>query len=251
MRLRNISYRYRRGSPWVLHDVDVDLPLGQIIEVTGANGAGKSTLLRLVAGLVRPSAGSVEHRPVTVGYAPERFPAGLPFTVQEYLEHVCRIRRIRSADRRPTIDHWMERLRCRHLAATRIRDLSKGSTQKVGLIQAFLAEPELLVLDEPFAGLDMATMKVVSAVLAQAAAQGSGVIVSDHQNCLGGIDLRQRWEVGGGTVSVLPDPPKQSEKRQTVVLEVRVDVRAADTAVEHLREQGYDVEFRDPAEAPK
>jgi ABC-type multidrug transport system ATPase subunit len=251
VRLRNVSYRYRRRSPWIFHDVNADLSSGQMTEVTGANGAGKSTLLRLVAGLARPSTGSVEHRPGTVGYAPERFPAGLPFTVQEYLEHVCRIRRIRPAQRRPTIGDWMERLRCQHLAATRIRDLSKGSAQKVGLIQAFLAKPELLVLDEPFAGLDAAAIKEVSATLAQAAAQGSGVIVSDHQNCLGDIDLRQRWEVGGGTVSVLSGPPEHREERRIVVLEVRVDAGAADSAIEHLREQGYDVELSGRAEAAK
>ncbi|MBE3015286.1 ABC transporter ATP-binding protein [Microbispora sp. NEAU-D428] len=251
MRLRNVSYRYRRKGPWVLRGVDVEVAPGRITEVTGANGAGKSTLLRLVAGLARPSAGHIEHRPRIVGYAPERFPAALPFTVQEYLEHVCRIRGVRVAGRQAVIGHWTERLRCRHLAATRIRDLSKGSAQKVGLIQAFLAKPELLVLDEPFAGLDVAAMNAVSAAVGEVAAQGGSVVVSDHQNYLGDIDLRQRWEVGGGTVSVLPGSPKPREEKQTVVLRVRVEARSAGVAVEHLRELGYDVEIGGPAEVRK
>ncbi|MFI7450091.1 ATP-binding cassette domain-containing protein [Nonomuraea sp. NPDC049714] len=232
----------------MLRGVDVDLPLGQIIEVTGANGVGKSTLLRLVAGLARPSGGEIAQRPDTVGYAPERFPTGLSFTVREYLEHVCRVRRIRSAQRSGVIGAWLERLRCEHLAATRLRDLSKGSAQKVGLIQAFVAEPALLVLDEPFAGLDAAAMNAVSGAVAKAAEQGSGVIVSDHQNYLRGIDLGQRWEVGGGTVSVSADPPPHREERPSVILRVRVDPRDADTTADQLRELGYDVEIGGAAE---
>jgi ABC-type Mn2+/Zn2+ transport system ATPase subunit len=77
VQLDKVAFRYRHRAPWVLRDVTLTVPRGRVIEVNGPNGAGKSTLLRLLAGVVPPVRGRVTGRPPSVGYAPERFPAGL------------------------------------------------------------------------------------------------------------------------------------------------------------------------------
>lgn len=180
MHLERVSYRYQRRGPWVLQDVTLSLPAAQVTEVTGPNGAGKSTFLRLLAGLRIPRRGTITGRPAKVGYAPERFPADQPFTVQAYLSHMAAIQKAP----RTAITTWAEHLGFDHLLTTRLPDLSKGSAQKVGLAQALLSTPDLLILDEPFAGLDSTTRALLPPLITDLATQGTTIVVSDHQRCL-------------------------------------------------------------------
>ncbi|MFI6602006.1 ATP-binding cassette domain-containing protein [Nonomuraea sp. NPDC050536] len=178
MRLSKVSFRYRRRSPSVLDDVDFALEPGDVVEVTGGNGAGKSTLLRLLAGLTRPTTGTVTGRPAVVGFAPDRFPVDQPFTVSGYLRHMSRVRG--GARWEP----WAERLGMTQLLGLRLGELSKGSAHKVGLAQALMAAPGLLVLDEPFAGLDADTRSGLPGLVTELSADGTIVVASDHQGGL-------------------------------------------------------------------
>ncbi|WP_019634853.1 ATP-binding cassette domain-containing protein [Actinomadura atramentaria] len=222
MRLDDVAFRYRRRGPWVLRGVTLDVPSGRIIEVTGGNGSGKSTLLRVLAGLRRPRRGSVTGRPARVGYAPERFPVAQPFTVRSYLAHAAALRRVPKH----VVTDWAERLEYTRLLDVRLPDLSKGSAQKIGLTQAFLGDPGLLILDEPFAGLDARTRDALPALLTEHAERGATVIVSDHQRVLDHLPALPRLRVANATVTPLaaldaslaalganPDahPPKTSE----------------------------------------
>ncbi|GAA3950762.1 hypothetical protein GCM10023085_36800 [Actinomadura viridis] len=197
-----MSFRYHRRGPWVLRDVTLSLPRGRVIEVTGRNGAGKSTFLRLVAGLRTPRGGAITGRPGTVGYAPERFPADQPFTVRAYLTHMAAMRKAP----RSSITTWARRLAFEPLLDTRLPDLSKGSAQKVGLAQALLAAPDLLILDEPFAGLDAATRDSLPSLMADLAAEGTTVVVSDHQRCLAALPDLVRVHIAGTTAHLVPAP---------------------------------------------
>ncbi|MFC0041196.1 ATP-binding cassette domain-containing protein [Actinomadura rayongensis] len=206
MRLDDVGFRYHRRGPWILRDVTLELAPGRVVEVTGANGAGKSTFLRLAAGLRRPRRGRVTGRPGRIGYAPERFPAAQPFTVRAYLTHMAAL----HGRRGDVVRTWSERLGFAHLLDVRLSELSKGSAQKVGLAQALLHEPDLLILDEPFAGLDARTRDELPALIAERAAEGATVVVSDHQRVLGPIRDRDRLLVADRTISVL-GPPEAGE----------------------------------------
>ncbi|MEO5874612.1 MAG: ABC transporter ATP-binding protein [Streptosporangiaceae bacterium] len=238
MRLDEVGFRYRRRGPWVLRDVTVDLPEGRIIEVTGPNGAGKSTLLRLIAGLRRPQRGTVSARPPTVGYAPERFPTDQPFTARAYLAHVAAMRRI-PADR---IEDWAERLDCTPLLDVRLPELSKGSAHKVGLIQALLPEPGLLVLDEPFAGLDAATRGALPELLTGLARTGTTVLVSDHQRDLRDLPEVDRLLVTGHTVTAHTGTGTGTGHTEVeyTVIEVVVPTPEAARTRARLLAEGYD-----------
>lgn len=200
MRVTNLSFRYGRRDPWVLSDAGLVLSPGDVTEVLGPNGTGKSTLLRLLAGLLRAVKGTIEGRPDVVGYAPERFPAAQPFTVAAYLRHMAAIRRI---DPR-RIDEWSGRLGMDQLMGHRLPDLSKGSAHKVGLAQALLCEPGLLILDEPFAGLDAATRAELPQIIGEVSARGGIVVASDHQGELRAFPGLRRHEVRNGTIRELP-----------------------------------------------
>ncbi|MFI0487375.1 ATP-binding cassette domain-containing protein [Actinomadura sp. 9N215] len=193
----------------MLRDVTLSLPPGGVIEVTGRNGAGKSTLLRVIAGLRSPRKGTLKERPSRVGYAPERFPVDQPFTVRSYLGHMAAIRRV-STD---SVGTWAERLGFEHLLNVRLPELSKGSAQKVGLAQAFMDTPGLLILDEPFAGLDAATRAALPALLSEFAAEGAIVVVSDHQRCIETLPGVDRLRVANGTVT--PHPSRTTDETTT------------------------------------
>ncbi|WP_433468037.1 ABC transporter ATP-binding protein [Spirillospora sp. CA-128828] len=209
MRLESVAFRYRRKDPWVFRDVTLSLARGSVSEVTGHNGAGKSTLLRVMAGLRRPGAGEVKDRPARVGYAPERFPVDQPFSVRAYLGHMAAMRHIPT----DVVGVWSERLRFAHLLDVRLPELSKGSAQKIGLAQAFMADPELLILDEPFAGLDAATRDALPALISELAANGTTVVVSDHQRCIEAMPGIHRLHVADHTVTRLPPPNDTTDAR--------------------------------------
>ncbi|TDC74883.1 ABC transporter ATP-binding protein [Actinomadura sp. 7K507] len=232
MRLEGVAFRYRRKNPWLLRDVTLSLPPGSVTEVTGRNGAGKSTLLRVIAGLRRPRGGVVKDRPGRVGYAPERFPVDQPFTVRAYLGQMAAIRRV-PAD---AMDTWVRRLGCDHLLDVRLPELSKGSAQKVGLTQALMAAPGLLILDEPFAGLDAAARETLPALIFELADAGTIVVVSDHQRCVEALPGIDRLRVAEGTVTRLP-----SGATPWTLLEVEVPEDEADTVETKLRADGYRV----------
>ncbi|WP_037558756.1 ABC transporter ATP-binding protein [Spirillospora albida] len=236
MRLNDVAFRYHRRSSWVLRNVTLSFPPGGVTEVTGRNGAGKSTLLRLLAGIRRPLRGTIEGRPARVGYAPERFPADQPFTVGGYLSHMAAMRGVPDT----AITTWAERLAFGDLLPVRLPDLSKGSAQKVGLAQALIADPALLILDEPFAGLDRTTRADLPALLAELAAHGTTVVVSDHQRCLEALPHTNRLHVADASVT----PHPGNGPSPWTVLEVIVPAAEAAAAATDLRAAGYRVQRR-------
>ncbi|ACZ84862.1 ATP-binding cassette domain-containing protein [Streptosporangium roseum] len=230
MRLSQVSFRYSRRSPWILRDVELTLRPGSVIEVTGRNGAGKSTLLRLLAGIIPPTRGTVADRPRVVGYAPDVFPVDQPFTVTAYLTHMARVRGVSPA----SAGELAGRLNATHLMDQPVGDLSKGSAQKVGLIQSLLAPPGLLILDEPFAGLDEQTRIELPVIIGEIAAGGGTVVVSDHQNQLQNFPGADHWLVGAGAVTA-----QTGERPAQAVIEVLVDAAEADEVEQKLRADGY------------
>ncbi|AZM50533.1 ABC transporter [Streptomyces sp. WAC 06738] len=164
----------------MLRGVDLRVPAGALVRVEGANGGGKSTLLRLLAGIDLPSAGRVEDRPARTAYVPERFPAALPLTALGYLTHLGRVQGLRGAEARRRAGEWLERFGAGESARTPLDELSKGGSQKVAVAQAFLAEPELLVLDEAWTGLDTGARAELDAAVAERLAAGGAVVFVDH-----------------------------------------------------------------------
>lgn len=225
-----------------MREVDAHLSPGDVVELAGPNGAGKSTLLRLLAGLLRPTGGAITGRPAVVGLAPDRFPSGQPFTVSRYLDHMARVC---GGDWRP----WAERLSMGHLLNVRLRELSKGSAHKVGLAQALMTEPGLLLLDEPFAGLDTGTRAELQPIVAELSARGTIVVVSDHQGGLRGLPSLRHWTLvegrlretapGGAGAAGTAAIKTGTAGAGTVAVEVTVPAADLGTFLERMRGEGY------------
>lgn len=179
MRLEGVGRRYGLRGPWVLRGVDLEVPPGALLRVEGGNGSGKSTLLRLLARIDAPSVGRITGRPRTA-YVPERFPAELPFTALGYLTHLGRVHGLRGPVATGRAAEWLERFGAAGHARTPLPELSKGTSQKVAVAQALLAEPDLLVLDEAWTGLDQAARAVLDEAVTARVAHGGAVVFVDH-----------------------------------------------------------------------
>ena len=235
MRFDGVWFRYGRRAPWTLRAVDAVAEPGRTIVVLGRNGAGKSTLLQLAAGVLGPQRGVVHGRPPVVGWVPERFPADQPFTAGDYLRRMAALRRVPH----DAADEWIERLLLTDHTATRLADLSKGTAQKVGLAQALLLRPGLLVLDEPWEGLDAAARTLIPEIVAEVTTAGGTVLVSDHRGEIATLPGAIHWRVTDATVAPAAstaDPPPDE-----VIVELAVRRQDADQAVVRLGASGYRV----------
>ncbi|MFG1677788.1 ATP-binding cassette domain-containing protein [Micromonospora sp. NPDC049282] len=237
MRLDEVWLRYRRHGPWVLRQVDVAIGVGEVAVVLGRNGAGKSTLLQLAAGVLRPSRGRVTDRPATVGWVPERFPADQPFTVGAYLSAMGRVAGLPGPAADRAVRHWVERLGLTRFRDVRLPQLSKGTAQKVGLAQALLRPPGLLVLDEPWEGLDAAARELVPEMIGEVLAGGGAVLVSDHRGETVRLPGARQWSVADGTLT----ETAPSEGSAVAVVELAVPTAGLATAVARLRADGHQI----------
>jgi ABC-type multidrug transport system ATPase subunit len=227
--------RYGRRRAWVLEDVNLDLQAGTVAVVAGRNGAGKTTLLSAAAGLLRPDQGAIVDRPALVGWVPERFPANQPFTVRAYLNQMGRVRGLGPQSAARTVIDWAQRLHLEPFLDTRLAEVSKGTAQKVGLAQALLVVPELLVLDEPWEGLDGATRLAIPTIVAEVIAAGGSVLVSDHLGEVDAFPGARRWTVSGGHVR------ETTTEAPRVIIEIGVDAIEVSATLVRLREAGHDV----------
>jgi ABC-2 type transport system ATP-binding protein len=232
--MENVWFRYgRRSSRWILQDVELTLPPGEVAVVLGPNGAGKSTLLQLAAGVLRPTRGVIADRPPVVGWVPERFPADQPYTARSYLTHMAAVRGADAGD----IERWAERLHCVPFLDAKLSALSKGSAQKVGLIQALLRPPGLLVLDEPWEGLDAQTRDEVPAIIGDVVRHGGSVLVSDHRGETARLPGAHIWQVERGTVRTV----RPEAHDEWCVIELAVRAAEAPQTIARLRAEGHDI----------
>lgn len=177
--------KHYRGRP-ALVDLRLEVPCGVIFGYLGPNGAGKTTTIRLLAGLLRPSAGRAEvlGRDVVreresaqrqIGYLPGEFVAYPDLTAAQYLRYLGNLR---GGVPRSRVERLAERLTLD--LSQRIGAMSHGNRQKVGIVQALLTEPALLVLDEPTAGLDPIVQREFLALVREARDAGRTVFLSSH-----------------------------------------------------------------------
>jgi zinc transport system ATP-binding protein len=170
VRLEDVSFAYGRG-PAVLRDVDLEVERGEFVAIAGPNGGGKTTLLRLVLGLERPSTGRVTLSTRRIGYLPQRALASVdaPITVRE-LVSAGRASRARlvgplARDDRAAVRRAIERVGLDAQADRRLATLSGGQQQRAFIAKALASDPDLLVLDEPTAGVDAEAQEAVAALL--------------------------------------------------------------------------------------
>jgi ABC-2 type transport system ATP-binding protein len=179
------SYRRRR----VVRDVSLNLAAGEVVGLLGPNGAGKTTLIRLVTGILGPDAGTIAFggEPIRgrmarrIGYMPEERGLYRKMGVAEQLVYLGRLKGLSRADARQRAARWLERLGLAEWAGRRVEDLSKGMQQKVQFAATLLHDPELVILDEPFSGLDPVNLRGLLDEVQALRDDGRTVVLSTHR----------------------------------------------------------------------
>lgn len=172
------------GKP-IIQGLNLTVHQGETLAVLGENGSGKSTLLKLIGGLFQLSSGERKvhqsDRMPTVGYVPDRFPK-VRFRGYDYLRHMGSIRGMPKALLERRIQELFSIFGFSLEAAGRpIRQYSKGMIQKINIMQALLEPPDLLLLDEPYSGLDSRSQDELSQVLMSLKAQNMGIVLTSHE----------------------------------------------------------------------
>ncbi|MEW2134696.1 anchored repeat-type ABC transporter ATP-binding subunit [Streptomyces sp. NPDC005435] len=181
------------GGRLVLHDIDLTVRSGELVGLIGPNGAGKTTLLRTVLGLLSPHSGDVclQDRPVdrargTIGYVPQRhefawdFPLSVEKAVLTGRTHTVGWLRRPGRDDREAVRDALDRVAMTDLRHRPIGELSGGQRQRVLVARALALRPALLLLDEPFTGLDVPTQELLTALFRELRQEGKALLMTTH-----------------------------------------------------------------------
>jgi ABC-2 type transport system ATP-binding protein len=243
--LEHVAVRYS-GRP-VLRDLSFSIGSGEVVAYLGANGSGKTTTMKVVSGLREPDYGRVLYagRDVAedplgyrrlLGYVPETAEVYPFLSGREYLLLVGRLRALPEATLEKRVDELLELLELGPDRHQGLDSYSKGMRQKVLIGAALLHDPELLVLDEPFSGLDVSSVLVMKALLRELAARGRAILYSTHHLevaeglCGRVLILHQGRVVADGSVADLRElrqKPSLESVFSTWVLEDRPEATAA------------------------
>lgn len=163
IKVSEVSKNY--GQRKAIDNISFEVKEGEVVGFLGPNGAGKTTTMRMLTGFMAPSHGQILIDGVDVfedpikakavmGYLPETPPLYVDMSVKKYLSYVCDLKGVNKSDKASNIDYAIEKLRLQDVKDRMIKNLSKGFRQRVGIAQALVSKPKVLVLDEPTVGLD-------------------------------------------------------------------------------------------------
>lgn len=255
--LRGISKSY--DSFQAVEPLDLVVPRGATYGLLGPNGAGKTTTIRMALRIIQPDTGEIRilGAPQSqkgldrIGYLPEERGVYRRMKVRKLLAFFAELKGVRPRDARPRIDHWLERMELTDRADAKVQELSKGMQQKIQFIGAILHDPEIVVLDEPFSGLDPINQRVLREIITELKQKGRTIIFSTHiiehaeRICDHVCIIARGTKVADGTI---PDV-KREHGAEYIALRLE-EWSAAATAtvrsieeVAHVRENGTELEL--------
>ncbi len=185
--LRNVVKRY--SNHVAVDDVSLDVPKGKIFGLLGPNGAGKTSMIRMITSITRADEGEIfidgeklnENSPKIIGYLPEERGLYKKMKVGEQLLYLARLKGLSAADARKKLNHWLEKFEITSWWEKKVEELSKGMQQKVQFIATVVHEPKLMILDEPFSGLDPINTNLIKDEIHEMNKNGTSIIFSTHR----------------------------------------------------------------------
>ncbi len=260
-RLEKVTKRF--GKHTAVSEFDLEIPGGTIVGLLGPNGSGKTTMIRMIMAILLPDSGRVElfggapdfARRNRVGYLPEERGVYEKMKVLEQLVFLGELRGLSRSMARTRASKWLERLGLAKWQGKKIQELSKGMQQKVQFIGTVLHEPEMLILDEPFSGLDPINQGVLEEIVREERERGRTILFSTHlmeqaeRLCERVCLISHSRKVLDGDLKAL----KRSERSGAVALEFDGDPRwlnrFAGAGFEEV-DDAWHVALNDPAEHP-
>src|SRR3954468_2384982 len=179
----------RFGDFTAVNDLSLQVKPGRVFGLIGPNGAGKTTTLRMIVNITMPDSGRIEllGQPMTtamqdhIGYLPEERGLYKRMKVGEQLRFFAELKNVTGSEAETRIDRWLTKLQLQAWKDKRTKDLSKGMQQKVQFITSVIHEPDLLILDEPFSGLDPVNVDLMKDTILELKSANKTIILSTHQ----------------------------------------------------------------------
>ena len=187
LKVSHISKSY--GSIKAINDLSFEVKEGEIFGLLGVNGAGKTTTFRMIVGLLEPDEGTIKlnDKPIDyditddIGFLTEERSLFVKMSVLEQILFYGNLKGLDNKEIEKRLDYWLERLKITEYKNEKIKNLSKGNQQKIQFIASVINEPKLLVLDEPFTGLDPFNVDILMTALREMAKKGTMVIFASHR----------------------------------------------------------------------
>lgn len=185
--IQNVVKTY--GNYTAVDHVSFDVPKGSVFGLLGPNGAGKTSLIRMITTITGPDSGAIfldgeklnERTPERIGYMPEERGLYKKMKVGDHLLYLAQLKGLSKAEAQKQIDHWLTKFDIKDWWPKKIEDLSKGMQQKIQFIATIVHQPRLLILDEPFTGLDPINTNLIKDEIRQLNESGISIIFSTHR----------------------------------------------------------------------
>lgn len=235
IKLESVTKRY--GSKTIIHDISFEVAKGEIVGFLGPNGAGKTTTMRMISGATTPTSGRItvagfdmatqNHRAAKrLGYLPENPPLYDVLDVTTYLRFVAKVKGVHGAALRSDLDRVITACRLEAVTRREIFKLSKGYRQRVGLAQALLGKPDVLLLDEPTAGLDPGQIQETREVIREIG-EHAAVLLSTHILPEVTLICKRVAIINGGRLLAIDSPTglqQASEQTNSVIVEAEAQI---------------------------
>ncbi len=191
LQVEGLTKKYR--TRYVVRDVALSVMPSQIVGLLGPNGAGKTTTFKMLVGLIRPSAGrilfgntEITHLPMYrrarcgIGYLPQEPSVFRGLTVEENLMAILELRNLSKSERMEMLEQLIEQFDLKQVRRTPGENLSGGERRRVEIARALIPNPRVLLLDEPFAGIDPIAVSIIQDIVLELREQGYGILITDH-----------------------------------------------------------------------
>jgi ABC-2 type transport system ATP-binding protein len=187
LQLESVTKRF--GDFTAVDDLTLSVGDGTMYGFLGANGAGKTTTFRMILGLLNANEGRItwNNKPINyktspeIGYLPEERGLYPKMKVEEQLIFLGQLRGMNKTDAKASLKNWLDRMEIPHYANKKVEELSKGNQQKIQVIASLLHNPKLLILDEPFSGLDPVNVELLKEAIIEFRNSGATIIFSSHR----------------------------------------------------------------------
>jgi len=187
LKIENVTKKFKDFT--AVDNLSISIPEKEMFGFLGANGAGKTTTFRMILGLLYPTSGSVSWNDQPINYSTSQYIGYLPeerglypkLKVREQIIYLAQLRGMNKQDALRELKFWLERFKVPEYLDKKVEELSKGNQQKIQLITAIIHKPRLLILDEPFSGLDPVNVEMLKDAILELKAAGTTIVFSSHQ----------------------------------------------------------------------
>lgn len=254
LKVENVSKHF--GEKLAVDNISFDINKPGVFGLLGTNGAGKSTTIRMMLGILKKDSGEitwngkkVERKNVNFGYLPEERGIYPKSKIYEQLLYFAELKGMKKENASKEIDYWMDKLKVSEYKNMTAEKLSKGNQQKVQFITAILNDPELIVLDEPFSGLDPVNTELLKEVILELVEKGKYIVMSSHQMtsieefCSDVVIINKGKTVLKGNLKKIKDTYKANRLIINTKQDITAEVKELNLNIEKNIDNNYEIKI--------